>query len=285
MIKEKRLDSWAQFKDTIADIRRDYGYHEVERPDGGTYKRKNTMLFRGQNNANWRIQTTLERKTFLPMHVARYMTYADYCVNEIESCTGRSWNVPSAPQMRDEIDKVQDKFRVHLPAYEYLVYLRHHSFPSPLLDWTESPFIAAFFAFWEKPACSEVAVYSYVESVNGGRSPHEGSPMIRVQGPYVTTHARHFAQKTLCTVATRWNADKKQHYFCSHHDVFDQDDPEQDILIKIIIPSSVRMESLKELLLDYNISPFTLFQTEDALVCTFRENGRGPFRVSKLILQ
>ena len=84
-------------------------------------------------------------------------------------------------------------------------------------------------------------------------------------GPYVTTHSRHFAQKTQYTVATRWNATEKQHYFCSHHDVFDRQDPEQDILIKIVLPSAGRTEAIRELLLDYNINPFTLFQTEDSL--------------------
>jgi len=91
--------------------------------------------------------------------------------------------------------------------------------------------------------------------------------MIWVQGPYVTTHQRHFAQKTWYTIATQWEGKEKRNYFCAHEDVFRKPDPEQDILIKIILPSTARKEALRELS-DYNINPFTLFQTEDALIRT-----------------
>jgi hypothetical protein len=40
---------------------------------------------------------------------------------------------------------------------------------------------------------------------------------------------------------------------------------EQDLLIKITLPTKVRLPALEELN-DYNINHFTLFQTEDALI-------------------
>ena len=279
MIEEKRLTCWAEFKDEIASIRDRYGHHQVQVPEDielakgvelgpdRVYERKNNILFRGQSDASWPIQTTLERKTAShPIHVHQYMVYADYCVNEIESLTGRSWNVPIYREMDEEIRRVQDAFRVHLPAYDYLVYLRQHGFPSPLLDWTESPYVAAFFAFWAGPPYHDVAVFSYLESRVGGR--WLKSPKISVQGPYVTTDARHFAQKTWYTVATRWEENEKHHYFCSHDDVFQENDPEHDILIKMVLPKSLRTDAIRELVSDYNITPFTLFQTEDALIKT-----------------
>ncbi len=260
---EKPLSSWADFRDEIARIRSRYGYHQVEISDNRVYEVKNTVLFRGQSDASWPIQTTLERKTAKPMSVPGYMLFATHCANEIESVTGRSWNILPWPDMKREIGSTQDPYRVHLPSYDYLVYLRQHGFPSPLLDWTESPYIAAFFAFWDARQGDNVAVYAYVHSVSGCRRLQ--SPMISVRGPYVSTDRRHFAQKAWYTIATQWEDEEKAHYFCSHQKVFQEDDPEQDILIKIILPKSVRPDALRELS-DYNINPFTLFQTEDALV-------------------
>jgi len=84
-------------------------------------------------------------------------------------------------------------------------------------------------------------------------------------GPYVSTDSRHFAQKAWYTIATKYQYQKEEHFFCSHTDIFDQGNKKQDLLIKITIPATERINALVELN-DYNINHFTLFQSEDALV-------------------
>ena len=195
----------------------------------------------------------------------QYYGYAYRCVNEIESITRRPWKTPTYSDTMKELQQKDDMFLGELPAYDYLIYLRHHGFPSPLLDWTESPYIAAYFAFSERRNAPEVAVYAYIESVSRVRSGMEGAPSITVYGPYVTTDRRHFAQKTRFTTATEWNCTERKRYFCSHENVFRRNDALQDVLIKISIPSTARKEALMELS-DYNITPYTLFHSEDSLI-------------------
>jgi hypothetical protein len=281
---EKVLSSWREFRDFVDSIRFRYGYFEHRISESEVYRKKNTVLFRGHGDASWPIQTTLERKTSRRIHLAEYMMYAVDSVPELQSLTGKDWKVPPYPEILSEIHDKRKGIGVHLPHYDYLVYLRHHGFPSPLLDWTESPYIAAFFAFWQPAREAEcVAVFVYIDSTGGGRSSWLGAPTITPQGPYVTTHPRHFAQKSRYTIATEWNAEEDVFYFCSHEGLFrdaiephdptdDASDGQQDLLFKVTLPISARVEALRELS-DYNINPFTLFQTEDALVRAMELKG------------
>lgn len=260
------LGSWSDFAPLIQDIRNRYGAIKRGLPDGRSYMKKNQILFRGQTNNQWDLETTLERKTPKRFDVCRYMNEALDCVNELESFTGKRWDTKPFPEVRHEIETAQDPMRVVLPCYEYLVYLRHHGFPSPLLDWTESPYIAAYFAYCEQSSADRVAVYAFVERPVGHKVKRGGDAMITVEGPYATTHARHFAQKAWYTIATVW--EKGHHFFCPHQRVFAStgisSDP-QDVLVKITLPANERAAVLRGLN-DYNINHFTLFQSEDALV-------------------
>ena len=260
------LKSWADFPRAVADIRDNYGTHL--HPYGGS-RSHNTILFRGQSASDWNLQTTLERASNERFSIASYLAWRDSVVNEIESTIGREWHLPPLPAVLDEIATVQDSMRVHLPYYEYLVYLRHHGFPSPLLDWTNSPYIAAYFAFEQANPADRAAVFAFIETPDGGKALAEGEPMISRMGPFITTHTRHFAQKASYTIATKWDENEKSHCFCSHHDVAFSTVCVQDVLIKITIPRCDRICALRELE-DYNINRYTLFQTEDALVYAAR---------------
>lgn len=258
------MNTWDDFRTIVKEIRDRYG----RRKRTGT---KNDILFRGMASANWPLHTTLERCTEQEFSVKQYMNYATRCSNELESITGRKWGIPSFPALIKEMKTLQNTFRVNFPCYDYLIYLRHHGFPSPLMDWTTSPYIAAYFAYYEKSSADRIAVYVYIERPSGDKGFSENTPKISLQGPYVSTHSRHFVQKAWYTIATKYDSKRDEHLFCNHSLIFDRAKQsivkDQDTLIKITLPSSERLCVLEELN-DYNINHYTLFQTEDALIKT-----------------
>jgi hypothetical protein len=260
-VVERNLDSWTEFGPLVRDLRERYGHVRF----GDEYEQKNAVLFRGQACADWSLDTTLERRLDEALTVQQYMIRASRCAAEIESVSGLTLDVPDYPDIGAEIEQKQESFHVHLPCYSYLVYLRHHGFPSPLLDWTESPYIAAYFAFDEPDDAGRVSIFVYVERANLGKSGTGGSPMITSYGPYVRTHVRHFAQKCWYTIATQYDEERRRHTFCNHSLIFDDGVENQDLLIKITLPKGERVKALAELA-DYNINHYTLFQTHDGLV-------------------
>ena len=215
------LTSWSEFENAIADIRGKFASRTVELDEGREVVMKNEVLFRGQTDSEWELKTTLERTTDTKYSLEDYLQRADLVVNQIESVTGTKWQLPTHPVTCGQIAAGQDSMHLFLPSpwYEYLVYLRHHGFPSPLLDWTRSPYVAAYFAMEQRSEATHCSVFAFIERPEGGKSFRGGDVTITSKGPYITTTPRHFAQKASYTLATQWDSTAEHHYFSPHQAV------------------------------------------------------------------
>ena len=88
---------------------------------------------------------------------AEYLRKIQMITPAVESFTSvqrKSFTIKEESEVLDKTNSLSENL------YSHMTYLRHHGFPSPLLDWTLSPYIAAFFAFNEAHD-DKVAFFTY----------------------------------------------------------------------------------------------------------------------------
>jgi hypothetical protein len=181
-MKEVPVKDWVSFE---AEVTRIFDGFEASRIAAKGYM--SHPLFRGQADHHWPLVTTLERFSNKPWSVKSYYKLILSVLPAVNSLTQRAWFI-------DPNLEVNESYHGPPPGYEFMIYLRHHGFPSPLLDWTRSPYVAAFFAFERGPdsTCEAVAVYAFLEHVGHGKIWSGDDARIIGLGPYAITHERHY---------------------------------------------------------------------------------------------
>ena len=268
LVNEIQIAKWSEFESALQQVK------GKPRTNG---RRINDPLFRGLGDARWGLETTLERahpeeKCDDTLSLIKYYRKAAAAKPAIETFTGKRWNeVPDLPEFRKLLNKKPQRWLDQIlwerPAiYEYLVYLRHHGFPSPLLDWTASPYVAALFAF-DSTARGAERVCIYALKRDTLRAFGSDSQPIIV-GPYLRTHPRHLLQQCQYTMYVKLELRGSRDYtFLPHDPTMRSAKGPAGELLKITIPVSERREALRRLDL-MNINPFSLFGSDDSLVRT-----------------
>ncbi len=252
-MKQDDLNTWDELENKVSEL---YEFLKSNSSSiGGNCSRP---LFRGQRCSSWHLSTTLERYVNRSVSVESYNEYLGRIKSAVESYTANKWKVdPTNPELGLR-EVFQDP-----PNYEFMAYVRHHGFPSPLLDWSQSIYIALFFAFHKANIKGRVAIYAYVEVLGSGKHGYGGAPQICELGPYVSTHKRHFMQQGQYTISVE--KPDKDWVYCSHEKVFNAKADDQDYLIKFTLPGGIKNQVLKKLQ-SMNINSFTLYGSEDSLM-------------------
>jgi FRG domain len=122
-ITAKKLSTWDEFKKEVQDLpMRDH-------------------IFRGQSKSSeWRLRTSFHRSGRADLR-----TFAEKDIRELHAST---------------INLTNHKFALEnsLDLAAFYALLQHHGYPTPLQDWTYSPYIAAYFAFAGIPKNSAAQV-------------------------------------------------------------------------------------------------------------------------------
>jgi hypothetical protein len=265
---ELREGNWREFEIWLQELR-DRNY-------------RRGLLFRGQADSKWRLETTLERSGHPTMPIAEYY---ELIVGKIgpEVSTFSSMQAPSFSENLwkelSDFERLSDYARYKgsifdetvFPGgehFEYAAYLRHHGFPSPLLDWSRSPYIAAFFAFRDaSPKVEKRSIFVYCDRPEGTYGGTIGEPTIQFLAGHTRTPRRHFFQQSVYTVCESADKRNRKWQFDSHQNVFDNPRPKQDFLGKFDIPSSDR-DMVMGLLDQYNLNAYSLFESEESLLET-----------------
>jgi hypothetical protein len=173
-----RVTSWAELSDGLRLVPAVAG--------GGT-----TYLFRGQSDADWSLR---------PAFARLYDQHADLAmVLHVESVILRDFlsHMPAegASLLRNERD------RNNLPVVWQA--MQHFSCPTRLLDWTFSPWVAAYFAVVDRPD-RDGALYSFPTSQDAGLSPSTDDPW----SPYVLTDPAVASHDGLFTIVPKFHNER-----------------------------------------------------------------------------
>jgi hypothetical protein len=263
------VDSWDEFKRQIKILRGSLS-------DNHCISKR--LLFRGQADAGWSLKTTLDRKGGENMEFAAYYQKIVAAQSKIESITQNRWETPGAPEIYkqgSDFEFLSRPIDSSHPIYSYLTYLRHHGYPTPLLDWSSSLYVASYFAyaadFGAESQPNNVSIYVLIEANVRHRVP-EGDPQLTIIGPYVRTHPRHYAQQCEYTLSvvfqnTRWFMAPYEYTVHDNEtpEFRDTEFPSNFVICKYDLPRSERKSVLKSLD-EHNVNAFTLFGTEESLM-------------------
>jgi FRG domain len=138
---QKNVRNWEEFEKELWAIRKRLRKNRLDTEPH--------LLFRGQENTDWGLRTTLELSSHEAMLFSDYHQVISAIRPPVETLTGATWTAMDSDHKVERLMANPGEFSVDVvnihgfPGYNYLVYLGHHDSPPPVLDWTRSPFVAA----------------------------------------------------------------------------------------------------------------------------------------------
>jgi FRG domain len=270
-IDEIQLERWSEFEGAVRLFIQDSTTGQSE-----VIGRLHVPLFRGLGDTCWGLETTLERsypreRCDNTLRLFQYYNRMFATRAAVEAFSGRRWDRLLEPPAFEK--HVREHWSSWLDlimndqseTYEYLVCLRHHGFPSPLLDWTVSPYVAAFFAFDTAPAEAKRACVCMRSCPEPEAVPPRSTAIL--SAPTSEHTNGHFLQQCCYSMCEGLDQSTKDYLFCKQELAMSNQLGPVKKRAKFTLPILQRKFAL-ELLDLMNINPFSLFGSEDTLIRT-----------------
>lgn len=240
-----RLERWLDFLDLIQD-----------------WRSARNWCFRGQGNANWPLQSSLSR------HI------------EVSKVVPAVW-AGQEERIRRIFERKSHLYMANVPQddeLEWLALMQHHGAPTRLLDFTWSPYVAAFFAL--ERATEDAAVWALNLPLLWniyGKKRIDGVDVRRADPREADNYNKYYLLNEYAFV---WQGDPRRmpqrviaqsgtflvssHLGMTVEEIIANYPDAHDLLIKFVLPKQVRAEAMATLY-SMNITQATLFPGLDGL--------------------
>ena len=106
------------------------------------------LIWRGQRKASWGLQSSIQRA---------------FEAGDVEEAERAGWEQRAFSYFRAQSVSYLLRHPEDSDLFDWLATMQHYGAPTRLLDWTESPFIGAYFAYREMPPTQSepAALWSY----------------------------------------------------------------------------------------------------------------------------
>ncbi len=211
--------------------------------------------FRGQSNSAWKLKTTYHRSS-----EGKDITMQKYLTDIMKDVNYRVSSLDKPVDLRNG-----EAFGC------FLARLQHHGFPTPLLDWSLSPYVAAYFAFKGAPLNPMpnefVSVFifdidSWMEHLKPTSDLLSSAEFVSDFVPFATDNPRMSRQMGVTTLT---NVSDLQPFILSQVSRVGK-----DLLWKFDMPASQRSYVMQELNL-MGINDMTMFPDFDGLCKHLKE--------------
>ena len=232
--KIKTLSSWSDFVDHLSKD-----------------NKSGQFIYRGQSNPSWSLASPFERWLLRSLDLMGHYPYISADPNAAADHGREYYQERRGSALQDFIDLSNGCFPIEvdkLKEFEQWVVGRHYGLITPILDWSSSPYVAAWFAFrdivlerWDETKPIQLGGHVSIWELNLGEieATEKIPDLIVHEDPQIPELGRSSAQKSYYTELNNYKVFELDGYLTKNG--------VQDCLKQLLLPINAISQAIKEL--------------------------------------